>query len=461
MTGTVDGGREYDQGMKRTDSLPPSQVQPSHSLLSDASQPFAWVLDLSSRDSASSELPENAHEVAREHLGPGPVQWAASKAASVVDLIVSTDPSLAPSGMTVQVTTEALFLDTLLRLVDPGLGRFMRPVLLQLAQGALNEGATLAAVLRALNHGQAGVTEALLHECERRVSPGEQGTIMRALVSKVVSTHNQLAEAIADMQPATDDPVRFLHETESGVLASLLSGRGRPERFEQVTRYPLDRIHVAAIAFSKRREPSKLEAATMEALESMGCDQIFKVMIAPNVLWAWGSVRTADDLHLEPPTQCNGWTLAVGLPGRGTAGFIASHDEARALQRVSMMAGWRNLGRILPYDRYGAVAELAARPERLQRFLEVQLGGLLGAGGRETDLRSTMLEYLNVNRSQHAAARRLHVSKNTVSYRLRRAEEILGRDLGTDLSPLHTALLATDILGASRPTEMDMPHTSK
>lgn len=451
MIEPLDGGHEYDQGMTQARPLPSSEAQPSHAVPREASPPFSWVLELSASTSTLRELPGNAQGIARQHLGSGPVQWAASKAASVADSIVSTDPSFAPLRTTVHVTTEALFLDTLLRLVDPGLGRFTRPVLLQLTQGAMNEGATLAAVLRALNHGQAAITEALLHECERLVSPGEQGTIMRALVSSVVSTHNQLADAIADMQPVMDDSVRFFHETKSALLAALLSGRGRPERFEQVTRYPLDRIHVAAVAFSQREEPGKLVSASVQALESMGCDQIFKVMIAPNVLWAWGSVRTADDLHLEPPTQCNGWTLAVGLPGRGTAGFIASHDEARALQRVAMMAGWRNLGRILPYDRYGAVAELAARPERLQRFLEVQLGGLLGDGGRETDLRSTMLEYLNVNRSQYAAARRLHVSKNTVSYRLRRAEEILGRDIGEDLSPLHTALLATDILGADFP----------
>lgn len=437
--------------MERTGSLLPNEVQAGHAVLSDASEPFGWILQLASSGATASELPGNVQEVAREHLGPGPVQWATQRAASVADLIVRTDPSVAPLGMAVHVTTEALFLDILLRLVDPGLGRFTRPVLLQLAQDALNGGATLGAVLRALNHAQAGMTEALLDESERLVPAGEQGTVMRALVNEVVRAHSQLADAIADMQPARDDSGRYLHETESAVLASLLSGRGRPERFEQVTRYPLDRVHVAAVAFSERREPRKLVATTEQTLRTMGCTQIFKVMIAPNVLWAWGSVRNGDDLYLEPPTQCKGWTLAVGLPGRGTAGFIDSHDEARALQRVAMMAGWRNLGRILPYERYGAVAELAARPERLQRFLEAQLGDLLGAGGREADLRSTMLEYLNVNRSQYAAARRLHVSKNTVSYRIRRAEEILGRDLGTDLSPLHTALLATDILGASHP----------
>lgn len=449
MNSTVNGGHEYAHVMN-----------PSHTAVSGASQPFAWVLELSSGTTSPSELPDNTHGVAREHLGPGPVQWATRKAASVADLIVSSDPSLAPLGMAVQVTTETLFVNTLLQLVDPGLSRAAQPALLQLAQDALNDGATLAAVLRALNQAQAGITEALLHECERLIPSGDQGMIMRSLVNEVVGTHNRLADAIADMQAATDDAGRFVHDTESAVLTALLSGHGRPERFEQVTRYPLDRIHVAAVAFSKVREPGKLMTTTVRALESMGCDQIFKVMIAPNVLWAWGSVRTADELDLEPPTQCNGWTLAVGLPGKGTAGFIASHEEARALQRVATMAGWRNLGRILPYERYGAVAELAARPERLQRFLEVQLGGLLGAGGRETDLRSTMLEYLNVNRSQYAAARRLHVSKNTVSYRLRRAEEILGRDLGTDLSPLHTALLATDLLGASPGGETDLPQAS-
>lgn len=444
MSAFVLDGQEYNHAMTQPATSPPIDTGAS----GRSPHTFTWILELSSVSDVPGELTDTAREVARQHLGPGPAQWVASEAAGVANLIVRTDPSLASLGRTVHETTELLFLDTILRLVDPNLGRLTRPLVLQLAQGAMNEGATLAAVLRALNLGQAGITEALLHECERLIPVGEQGANMRALVSSVVDTHNQLADVITDMHPATENPVRGLHETESGVLAALLSGRGRPERFEQVTRYPLDRIHVAAVAFSQREEPEKLVATTVKALEGMGCDQIFKVKIAPNVLWAWGSVRTAGDLRLEPPPPCNGWTMTVGLPGSGAAGFIASHDEARALQKVAMMAGWRNLGRILPYDRYGAVAELAARPERLQRFLEVQLGGLLGGSGRETDLRSTMLEYLNVNRSQYAAAQRLHVSKNTVSYRLRRAEEILGRDIGEDLSPLHTALLATDILGA-------------
>lgn len=432
-------------------------MKPGPRVMNEASQSFAWLLELSSDATASAELP--AHRVARECIGPGPVQWANRNAAIVADTIVDNDPSLAPWRTAVHVTTETLFLDTLLSLLDAGRGGPGQSVLLQLAQETLNDGATLASALRALNHAQAGITEALLRECEQRTPPGDQPATMRALVNHVVEIHNQLADAIVDMQSATDDLARFNHGTESAALTALLNGQGRPERFEHVTRYPLDRIHVAAVAFSKLQEPGKLETTTVQALESMGCDQIFKVRIAPNVLWAWGSVRIADELHLEPPTQCRGWTLAVGLPGRGTAGFIASHEEARALQRVAMMAGWRNLGRILPYERYGAVAELAARPERLRRFLEVQLGGLLGADGRETDLRSTMLEYLNVNRSQNEAARRLHVSKNTVSYRLRRAEEILGRDLGTDLGPLHTALLATDILGTGYLAEAGLPQT--
>ena len=41
----------------------------------------------------------------------------------------------------------------------------------------------------------------------------------------------------------------------------------------------------------------------------------------------------------------------------------------------------------------------------------------------------------------------LRESRGSIRYRLRRAEEILGHDLGTDLSSLHTALLAADLVG--------------
>ena len=399
------------------------------------------------------ELPGETYQLARDYIGPGPLRWITSKAATVADAVVATDASLISLGRTARVTTEALFLGTVLRLLDPSLGRLMEPLMVQLVRGAMLDGASLTTVLRALNHGQAGIAEALLVECERRIPAGDHGSVMRALVSNVVSTHNHFADVIAHRDLTADDQASF-PETESGALAALLSGHGRPERFEQITRYSLDRIHVAAVAFSERLEPDKLLTAATQALEGMGCGELFTVMVAPNVLWAWGSVSIADDLQLEFPAQCRGWTMAVGLPGRGTAGFIASHDEAKALQRVAMMAGGRNLGRTLPYERYGAVVELAARPDRLKRFLEAQLGALLGGGGRERDLRSTMLEYLNVNRSQYAAAERLHVSKNTVSYRLHRAEEILGRSIGEDLAPLHTALLAADILGSPFPAQV-------
>jgi len=203
MSAFVLDGQEYNHAMTQPATSPPIDTGAS----GRSPHTFTWILELSSVSDVPGELTDTAREVARQHLGPGPAQWVASEAAGVANLIVRTDPSLASLGRTVHETTELLFLDTILRLVDPNLGRLTRPLVLQLAQGAMNEGATLAAVLRALNLGQAGITEALLHECERLIPVGEQGANMRALVSSVVDTHNQLADVITDMHPATENPV--------------------------------------------------------------------------------------------------------------------------------------------------------------------------------------------------------------------------------------------------------------
>jgi DNA-binding PucR family transcriptional regulator len=64
-----------------------------------------------------------------------------------------------------------------------------------------------------------------------------------------------------------------------------------------------------------------------------------------------------------------------------------------------------------------------------------------------SDLRATLLAYLEEQNSPHAAAQRLHVSRNTVSYRVKRAEELLGLEWRQRRYELQTALLLARDLG--------------
>ena len=61
----------------------------------------------------------------------------------------------------------------------------------------------------------------------------------------------------------------------------------------------------------------------------------------------------------------------------------------------------------------------------------------------------TARTWLAVGGSTSTAARELHVHRNTVRYRLRRLEELTGRDLATpvDAAELHVALECARFLG--------------
>ena len=62
-------------------------------------------------------------------------------------------------------------------------------------------------------------------------------------------------------------------------------------------------------------------------------------------------------------------------------------------------------------------------------------------------LRATVRAYLRCHQSSSSPARELHCHKNTVLYRLRLAEELLGRPVDADPLHLGLALQAVEWLG--------------
>ena len=61
--------------------------------------------------------------------------------------------------------------------------------------------------------------------------------------------------------------------------------------------------------------------------------------------------------------------------------------------------------------------------------------------------RETLRHYLEAERSITTVAVELHVARGTVAYRVRKAEEVLGREVGERRFELHAALLLAQCLG--------------
>ncbi|WP_103338494.1 PucR family transcriptional regulator [Amycolatopsis sp. CA-126428] len=178
---------------------------------------------------------------------------------------------------------------------------------------------------------------------------------------------------------------------------------------------------------------------------------------SPDTVWLWAShprVLSADELTgQEAAVRRLGQRLAAGSPRAGAAGLRHSHRDALAADRMP-----------LPHDGGSAVvryrdvdlsALLGADLERARWFVRDHLGGLADAVADMEELRKTLTHYYRANMSLVAAAAPLHVHRNTVVYRLRRVEQILGHPVTERSLEVRCALLLVERFGAGVLTEGD------
>ena len=83
------------------------------------------------------------------------------------------------------------------------------------------------------------------------------------------------------------------------------------------------------------------------------------------------------------------------------------------------------------------------------RLLPLALAGLATDDEHHARLRDTLLVFLQMGGSYKATAERLMLHKNTVQYRIRKAEESLGRPVGEHQHDVELALRASHWLGSS------------
>ena len=104
---------------------------------------------------------------------------------------------------------------------------------------------------------------------------------------------------------------------------------------------------------------------------------------------------------------------------------------------------------MFPFKEVSSLAFLCADLPRARTWVAETLGRLASDGRREEELRRTLRIYsaAKCSATATAGARLMHCHKNTIHYRIRSAERLLGRtveDGGLDLS---LALLAFRWLG--------------
>lgn len=213
--------------------------------------------------------------------------------------------------------------------------------------------------------------------------------------------------------------------------------------------YPLSAHHTALVIGTDDRSvvtgtDTQLTSVARTFAAHLDVAHLLTVPSGAHGTWVWlGSSRPIDAAQLAAVTDHHPEVTAIragiGITGHGIAGFIRSHREAVAAQKLSLTA------RQCPAITYYADIELrylvSADREAYAAFRSRTLAGLTGSDAGSERLRETLRTYIRCGRSRDATAAALDVHKNTVRYRLDRVREILGHDVDSHIVELHLALL--------------------
>lgn len=182
-----------------------------------------------------------------------------------------------------------------------------------------------------------------------------------------------------------------------------------------------------------------LVAIARAVAAGLGGAQTLAIPMGDHAAWAWTTARglTTPSHAAAVPERVR---VAVGTVHRGLEGMRCSHHEARAARRVGDLFGARE-GSVSCLRAVALTSLVTADPEQAVSFATAELGPDLGA---DTDamrrLRATLRAHLDERLSPSRTARRLGVHQNTVIYRVKRAEELLGHPLDDRRLELEIAL---------------------
>lgn len=219
-----------------------------------------------------------------------------------------------------------------------------------------------------------------------------------------------------------------------------------PRAATDTLRYDVSRCHLAFILWSDARTEElaprigSMELAAGALAQELGGGRILLVPIGERVVWGWTSGEQAT-LGVERASRLlpDGLRAALGQPADGLEGMASSHVQARAARRVGGVMGLRP-GSIVRYGTVALTALLTMDPAEAARFTIAQLGELAQETDAARRLRATLCVYLEENLSPARTARRLGIHQNTVVYRVRRAEEILGHPIAEGRLELEVSL---------------------
>jgi hypothetical protein len=327
------------------------------------------------------------------------------------------------------------------------------------AQASVRRGTALTALMRSYRL-TVGVAWKLLFErvaarCADQADLERAGRLVSTWLFGYVDVAMSQAEQLYD-----DERARWLRSaaaSQAETVEALLSGREKDAAQASVRlRYELARHHLGVVAWLDAVDGgdplAPLEAAVGAVARAAQADAVLVQPLGLLAVAAWlGRVAPfeparLDDLRIDQQVA-PGVQVALGEPAPGIAGFRAGHAEAVHARRVATLAA-RRPGTVTRFGRVALVAMATADVDQARAFVARELGALAEDDDVARRLVATLRVYLEENAGRSRAAKRLNIHENTVSYRVRQAEELLGRSVEERTLELRVGLALLPVLPA-------------
>jgi len=323
------------------------------------------------------------------------------------------------------------------------------PAAAEYARRFAQHGLSLEALLRAYRIGHNRFARwAVAALAEAAATPGDLAAAANHLVLRTDVYIDRVAESLVEIYQA--ERRRWDSRTDAARTAQLrivLDNESlSPQSAQDLIGVPLDDWHVAVVGWAEA-DPADLAAARRVLTECLG-RSVVTVQVDDATLWAWASSPRppAVDVAALTGRLAAPVRVTLGSPACGLPGFRQSHREALRARAVVQSAP-RAHPQVVRFDDVAVAALLTDHPSVLRAWVRRVLGDLAADDEGTARLRQTVLALLACGGSYTAAAALLHVHKNTVHYRVQRAEELRGRPLSAGRLDVEVALLACEQLG--------------
>ncbi len=342
-----------------------------------------------------------------------------------------------------------------------GLSAVRAPVAaVEYARRLAQRGTPLATLLRTYRIGHARFSDWLFKELARHTGDAHLISATTLSMSGIVAGYidQTSEEMVAAYTQEREHWLRNQNAARAARVRELLSGDRSDVRAAEATLgYRLRQYHLGLVCWaadpaSTPDQLTRLERAVAQVAVQAACagDPVFLPRDESSA-WAWLPLGIRDRFDSAQASTAHASAdihFAFGDPAKGPGGFCLTYLQALAAESVALAAG-SPAPRVVTFTDVAPVAMMLGSADLLRGWVRSTLAGLATDDDYHARLRETLLAFLHSGGSYKATAERLTLHKNSVQYRIRKAEESLGRPVAENRQDIELALQVSRWLGTA------------